>query len=103
MITKNPFEELENKINERFDEIKSLILAANPATVKPDEPEYLYSLQELADFIGCSIVTAQKLKNNKSIPYYQVGRKVVFEKKAVLDALQPTIRLRKKGAAHDDK
>lgn len=95
MNSKNPFEELENKIDLRFDEIKSLILAKNSLPSKPEEPEYFYSLKELADFLGCSVVTCHKLKKEKKIPYYQTGRKLIFEKSAVLEAMQPRNRFRK--------
>jgi hypothetical protein len=44
-----------------------------------------------------SVVTVQKLKNRNAFPYRQVGRKVIFEKKAVLSALSPTYKFKKKG------
>lgn len=51
------------------------------------EPKMLYSIKELADFLQCSTVTAQKIKNSGRIPYSQTGRKVVFDGVAVLQAL----------------
>jgi len=95
MNSKNPFEELENKIDLRFDEIKSLILANNSPSGKPEEPKYFYSLKELADFLGCSVVTCHKMKKEKRIPFFQTGRKLIFEKSAVLEAMQPRNRFRK--------
>lgn len=51
------------------------------------EPKMLYSIKELAEFLQCSTVTAQKIKNSGRIPYAQTGRKVVFDSEAVLNAL----------------
>lgn len=95
MNSSNPFEELEQKFNSRFEELKSLILSMKDPPDKTEEQPYLYSIKELAGFIGCSIVTAQKLKNKKRIPYFQTGRKLIFEKTKVLEALRPTFRFKK--------
>ncbi len=95
MSTINPFEELEQKINSRLDELKSLIISIKDPHDKTEEQPYLYSIKELANFIGCSIVTAQKLKNSKRIPYFQTGRKLIFEKSKILEALKPTYRFKK--------
>lgn len=51
------------------------------------EKRYIYSIKELAGLLNCSVVTAQKLKNNGLIPYKQLGRKLVFDADAVLAAM----------------
>lgn len=51
------------------------------------ETKMLYSIKELADFLHCSIVTAQKIKNSGAIPFMQNGRKCVFDGIAVLEAM----------------
>lgn len=48
----------------------------------------LHSIRELADFLGCSTVTAQKYKNERWIPFRQIGRKVMFDTSAVLQAIE---------------
>jgi len=53
------------------------------------ENRYLYSLKELADFMHCSLKTAQRLKNNGLIPYKQIGRKVSYDKREILKAMEP--------------
>jgi len=55
---------------------------------KPQERKILYSIRELSEFIGCSTVTAQKLKNEGRIPYRQVGRKVMFDSVEILKAME---------------
>lgn len=50
--------------------------------------KYLYSLQELADFLHCSMPTAQRMKNEGRIPYKQTGRKVIYDPDAVLIAME---------------
>jgi excisionase family DNA binding protein len=96
MKTGNPFEELEDLIESRFNELKSMIQTLIEPPKPIDVHPYLYSLKELAEFLNCSIVTAQKLKNAKRIPYYQTGRKLVFEKAKVLEAMTPLYRIRKR-------
>jgi excisionase family DNA binding protein len=95
MNSVNPFDELEAKFNSRFEELKSLIISLKDPPHKTEEQPYLYSIKELAEFLGCSVVTAQKLKNTKRIPYFQTGRKLIFEKSKILEALQPTFRYKK--------
>lgn len=65
-------------------------IAAIPSRGESPTPEHqiLYSMKELSEFIGCSTVTAQKLKNQGRIPYRQVGRKVMFDSTEVLKAME---------------
>ena len=60
--------------------------------VQPKERKILYSMKELADFIGCCVPTAQRMKNEGRIPYKQIGRKVMFDTVDVLKAMVPGIR-----------
>lgn len=52
--------------------------------------QYVYGLSGLRQLIGCSHVTAQKIKNSGKINgcFSQVGRKLVFDADAVLNALK---------------
>jgi len=52
------------------------------------ESKKLYSMKELADYLGCSVPTAQKIKNSGRIPYIQVGRKLIFETRDLKKALE---------------
>lgn len=81
-----------------FDEqkLKEFIVAAvlsafqqfpQAASVTIPEKKYIYSIKELASFLQCSIVTAQKIKNSGRIPYKQEGRKVIFECGEILAAM----------------
>ena len=56
--------------------------------VLPVESRKLHSMQELADFLGCTTVTAQKIKNSGRIPFCQFGRKVIFDTEKILKALE---------------
>jgi len=76
MVRRVVKEELEAFLNKRESE---------PAT----ESEFLYSIKELADFLHCSTVTAQMMKNKGRIPYKQLGRKVIFSTAEVLKAMEP--------------
>ncbi|MGD9930246.1 MAG: helix-turn-helix domain-containing protein [Mangrovibacterium sp.] len=62
--------------------------AAQTAAPTPEpQTEVLHSIAELARFLGCSTVTAQRYKNEKRFPYKQVGRKVMFNTADVLKAI----------------
>ena len=55
-------------------------------TVSPEQP--IKGIHQLAKFLGISPVTAQKLKNNGSLPYWQSGRLVLFDPVTVRKAMQ---------------
>jgi len=89
---------MDDKIDNRLlfsltvDEYRSLTKSIFYECLNVEKPvetkeEYIYSIQGLADFLHFSIVTAQKLKNSGKIPYQQIGRKVMFEKTAILKAM----------------
>lgn len=74
------------------NELKSIInecIVEAPTTTTenpiPESPKFLYSISELASFLGCSIGTAQKLKNSGKIRYKQFGRKCVFTTQEILE------------------
>jgi excisionase family DNA binding protein len=76
-------------------EFLDLLKRDQPTTAPPEmkaEPKMLYSIKELAEFLQCSTVTAQKIKNSGRIPYAQTGRKVVFDGNEVLTALSKKIK-----------
>lgn len=60
--------------------------------LKQDETNFLYSIQELANFLNCSVVTAQNLKNSGKIPFFQYRKKVMFDREKVLKALEHDIK-----------
>ena len=57
-------------------------LAAMPKSENqfPGEGRLLRSMKEVAEYLGCSVVTAQRFKNEGLLPYVQKGRKVLFDK-----------------------
>ena len=70
--------------------VKKAVAEEMAKTTQPTpeaQPKTLHSIRELADFIGCSVVTAQRYKNDGRIPYSQVGRKVLFNTADVLKAI----------------
>lgn len=84
VTTESKIEEIFDKCLSRFDLSKS---------TEPDsEVQYLYSIKELAKFLNCSPVTAQKLKNSGKIRYRQFGRKCVFNTQEILEDLNRTSR-----------
>jgi|GEM_PF-1434765 hypothetical protein len=85
MDTQHPA--LEQKLQQIEDLLQHMRTTLDGSSQSP-EPKFLYSLRSLADFLGCSTTTAQKLKNSEKIPFQQFGRKVIFNTNEVLEALQ---------------
>ena len=85
------FDQMPATIAHLIDEVSCLKLMMQSRDDKPlAEPEskYIYSIRGLAAFLNCSQVTAQKLKNEGQIKYRQIGRKVIFETREVLKAME---------------
>ena len=76
---------IENSVSKALREHQSSGIS-NPEP--QSEHKMLYSIRALGYFIGCSSVTAQKLKNEGRIPYRQIGRKVIFDTVEVLKAME---------------
>ena len=53
----------------------------------PAEREFVHGLEGLQKLLNCSKSTALKLKQSGKVPCIQVGRKLMFDTGAVLDAL----------------
>lgn len=71
-----------------FDKMFTKYLSSDKKDKEVNEGEVLHSIKELADFMHCSIGTAQKRKNDNAIPYTQHGRKIQFVKSEVSAALK---------------
>ena len=77
---------------DQLREILNECLITYFSTIKPEpiseEPKHLHSLRELASFLKCSLVTAQKIKNSGRIRFRQHGRKCLFITTEVLQDLE---------------
>lgn len=65
--------------------------ASRQATTKKDvkEPEEVYlSQRETAKFLRVSLPTLISWKKTRKIPFYQKGKKVLFKKSEVLEAMK---------------
>lgn len=62
---------------------------ANLSTpIKENKPRRLvYGIAGLANIAGCSIPTAQRIKNSGKVRYIQNGRKLIFDVEQVLEDL----------------
>ena len=63
---------------------------ASQIKIDPSEPELIFGLSGLKRLLNCSQVTAQRIKNSGKLHgcFYQVERKIVFDKAKVLAALK---------------
>lgn len=62
---------------------KNQIVQESPKTFEP-----IRGIHGLAEFLGVSPVTAQKLKNSGKIPFVQFDRLLLFDPQKVLAALE---------------
>lgn len=65
------------------------------STETTESKRLLYSMKELADFLGCTTVTAGKLKASGRIPYVQFSRKLIFDTEKIMNALEQNPKSRK--------
>ncbi|MGV8096004.1 MAG: DUF3853 family protein [Mangrovibacterium sp.] len=57
-------------------------------SLQKEESKLIYGLDGLAKFLGCSEMTAFRLKKSGRIPYFQTGRTLVFKSDEVLKAME---------------
>ena len=68
----------------------------NSSAPVQNEHRYLYSMQELADFLHCSIPTAQRMKNEGRFPFRQSGRKLIFDTLEINKIMEHTQKKQRK-------
>jgi hypothetical protein len=77
------------KIKEIVTTCLAEFLTINTSTGPPDkEDEYLKSVKDIANFLGCSSTTAQKFKNQNRQIFLQIGRKFLVRKTDIIDTLK---------------
>ncbi len=59
--------------------------------IKPEQEEH-FTIQQCAGFLHCSVVSIHNYKK-QGMPYYRIGRKVLFKKSEVLEFMNSS-RLR---------
>jgi excisionase family DNA binding protein len=72
------------QIQSIFEATLAKYLPVLPMPKENTDETYIHSLDELANFLGCSIGTAYKLKKSGRIRYRQYGRKLIFTASEVL-------------------
>jgi hypothetical protein len=67
--------------------LKESRLTVQPESYPLTEPKVIRSIRGLAILIGCSKSTAHRIKASGKVPYYQIGRKLLFDSVEVLNAI----------------
>lgn len=70
------------------DFVEAMRQASRVEEKESETPKLVHGIAGLANLLGCSIPTAQKLKSSGRVPYLQEGRKVLFEVEKVLEAIR---------------
>ncbi|WP_319479729.1 helix-turn-helix domain-containing protein [uncultured Draconibacterium sp.] len=70
----------ENKIKEFIEEAVSKQLLKNSKDIAPPA---IFSVKQLAKYIGMAEVSVYKKVRETSIPFFKVGRKVLFRKNEI--------------------
>jgi hypothetical protein len=63
------------------------LIGTRPAAEGKQTKKFVYGIAGLASIANCSLPTAQKIKNSGKVPFFQAGRKIVWDVEAVLQAL----------------
>ena len=58
---------------------------------KPEDKEEHFTIDQIVRFLNCSKVTLHKYKK-LGLPFYRIGRKVLFKKSEVLDFMRKNVR-----------
>lgn len=83
-VIKNYVDEVvKEAVEARFANIE-----ANEAQQQPEETTLIRGISGLAKFLGVSLPTAQKLKNQGLFPYTQWGRILIFKPDDVLTGMR---------------
>lgn len=86
-------------IGEFMGMIKTLVEEAfnekeqNEKQQKQKESDEHFNIKQLAEFLRCSKVSIHKYKK-KGMPFYRIGRKVLFKKQEVLNFMRTLGRKR---------
>jgi len=56
------------------------------------EGRKLRSIQELAELLGCTTASATTYMKEGKIPYYKVGRTVIFDVNEVMEAIKQPVK-----------
>jgi hypothetical protein len=76
------------QIESIFDKCLAKYYPSVPSVdIEPEPSKHLHSIHALATFLGCSDVTAFKLKKSGKIRFKQFGRKLVFNTAEILEDL----------------
>lgn len=83
--------------DELIEIINQAVRAALNSSENEESPKILIKgIHELAAFLNISPSRAQKLKNEKIIPFWQDGRLVIFDSRKVLEAMREQQNSKKK-------
>lgn len=66
--------------------VQSIIPVSDRDNNSPPQIEHL-NIPQCADFLGCSKVSIHNYKK-QGMPYYRIGRKVLFQKNEVLEFMR---------------
>ena len=70
--------------------VRSLLLEHIPKPSQEDKEEH-FNIRQCAKFLGCSLVSIHSYKK-RGLPYYRIGRKVLFKKSEVLDFMKTAFK-----------
>lgn len=83
---------LENIFQCMADKVAELVIARMSDTQKDSaikvERTKICGIRGLAQLLGCSTATAQRLKNEKRVPYYNMGTRTFFYADEVINSLK---------------
>jgi len=82
-------------IGEFIDLVKEILKETTPPVKEPlpelQDKEEHFTYRQLMKFLDCSKVTLHNYKK-KGLPYYRIGRKLLFKKSEVLDFMRNNVR-----------
>lgn len=62
-----------------------------PTETKSEEKEEHFTIDQLSMFLNCTKMTVHNYKK-RGLPYYRIGRKILFKKSEVLEFMRKTVK-----------
>ena len=87
-------EELKAIVKEALNEAIAIKLKDLDRSGSEEENEF-YTRKEAANFLNCSLVTLYNYQKQGLLPYYQVGRKILFKKRELLEMMKVDLKVRR--------
>lgn len=101
MVSKNKIEEARQSLFEFLETFKLDLIGEVKKAVQIEmaavqdiakSPDQVLMRQEAADLLNCSLTTLCQYQKEGKIPFYKVGKKVIFKREELLESIRKQVK-----------